>query len=1600
MFSITIGKNKRHSFIGFFLILLLTVSPGVVQGAFDPVNDDTDLFLTNPNVASDRPNVLIILDNTANWNQAFSNEKSALVSVVESLNDIYNVGLMMFHETGGSDDNVVGSYVRYAVRQMTEENKAVLSSVVNGLDIIGDKSNNAVTALGMYEAYLYYAGAASYASYGKAKTDYQGNSSNPANSLGDHALGSSPNSSTPFNSPISNGCQKNFIIYISNGPANENSSVLQTSENVLANLTGNSPPNVISITPDGQEGNWGDEWAEYMANSDVNDDIGETQNVFTYTLEVDPGTTGGGPDMTALLKSMANKGKGRYFAVSSSNNGQAIVNALNQIFQEVQSVNSVFAATTLPVSVNVRGTNLNQVYVGMFRPDSQKLPRWYGNLKCYQLGLDDSTGELYLTDVNDVKAENSTTGFVTNNATSFWTESSNFWSFRPAEDNGSGGNSDLPDGDLVEKGGVAQKLRTDFATSQAGRNLLTCTGTCLTDGTLTDFNTDNSDITSASLLLDVQSVSALSGLQTQEITSLSDIKSVSSLSTASNPVAVSSLDNGATSQTISSLSSSVSKAISNLTNNPVVQTISGITRYANKVAEATVNGHGYYTGQVVTIAAAGCSGSYVGTFTVSVVDTNRFRYAIPSGNPGACGGGTATTTSTINTATIASHGFSSGQSVTIAGVTPSDFNGTWTITVIDSDSFKFTSAAPLGVPTIFGTATGQSTTATATTSSAHGYSFGDSITIAGATPTGYNGAVTITSVPTTTTFTYALSSSLATASGTITAAQGSTTVTATTSAAHGYSSGDTVTISGATPIGYNGSYSITVTGTTTFTYETATTLTSHTGSGVIASSGVSNSATAVVDSHGFTSGDWVTIAGASPSDYNGSYSIVKVDDDTFTYTLATTPTAATGTITARLSSNTAFASLGGHGYSTGDSITISGASPAVYNGQFTITKIDDDNFSYPLTSSPQESASGTITAGVASTQASATAISHGFTTGTDVTIAGASPGAFNGTYTITVTDSDSFYYTIASAQGTASGTITAEEVGAGVYVSARDDLINWVRGTDNFSDENSNSSSTDVRATIHNDVLHSKPAIINYNRFGDDNDIMVFYGANDGVFRGVKGGFDSTTGEPDPGAEVWGFIPTEFFGQLKRLRNNDPIISSSSKKPYFADGTISTYILDNNGDGILKPTSVDGDLVYLFISMRRGGRLLYALDVSTPSDPKFLWKRDHNDFPELGYTWSDPTVVTNLEAGSDPVLIFGAGYDPVVEDVPPEDITAVSSTTVTAGTAIYTRSMGRGVFVLNALTGDLLWQAGPPASDPGLGTYTYLQVSGMDYSVPGAVTVLRDRNSNNIVNRGYFGDTGGNVWRIDMKVDFDNWTVTKLAAVADTTTIPAGLRKFLYAPDVVYGDGYDAVLLSSGDREHPLDVSVENRMYMFKDQAIGTTAAVDSVGISLSWPLTEGSLYDATTNCIGDVADCVGETQSDAQTLLDGQRGWYIPLAAGEKGVGNAITLNNVTFFNTHQPASVATSVSCVSDLGVARSYQIAFQNATSMSDRNQDGEEKAEDRAQVHSGGGFLPPPTPVIVDIDGKTVIGVVSGITVSSPPGIQLGARVRRFWFKEID
>lgn len=69
------------------------------------------------------------------------------------------------------------------------------------------------------------------------------------------------------------------------------------------------------------------------------------------------------------------------------------------------------------------------------------------------------------------------------------------------------------------------------------------------------------------------------------------------------------------------------------------------------------------------------------------------------------------------------------------------------------------------------------------------------------------------------------------------------------------------------------------------------------------------------------------------------------------------------TLTSLTQSNgIATATKTGHGQNDGDLVTIAGATPSGYNGTFNITKIDANSFTYPVSSSLSTPATGTITA--------------------------------------------------------------------------------------------------------------------------------------------------------------------------------------------------------------------------------------------------------------------------------------------------------------------------------------------------------------------------------------------------------------------------------------------------------------------------------------------------------------------------------------------------------------------------------------------------------------------------------------------------------------
>ncbi len=453
--------------------------------------DDVDLFVGTPASATEAPNVLIVLDNTANWNDAFTNEMAALSSVVSALPaNKFRVGLMMFTETGGGNSGNDGAYVRAAIRPLSDANKPLYQALVNGLDKLDDKSNGGKISKAMEEAYLYFSAGTPHSGNEKKKTDYLGNTFGTTASKNVYALAGNAlqaKDGARYNSPIVTGCAKNYIIYISNGPAQDNNSDIVQATDALAAAGGST--STIGITPSGSQDNVADEWARFMKKSSL--------GITTYTVDINKTTTGQGPGWTALLKSAANVSSGKYFDVTAT--GSQIADALNAIFSEIQAVNSVFASVSLPVSVNTQGTYLNQVYVGMFRPDQDGFPRWAGNLKQYKLGV--INNELKLQDADSQSAINSSTGFIAECARSFWTPSTtvgeNYWAFRPQ-----GGclsvpgsdASDYPDGNIVEKGAQGYMLRR--ATS---RTVKTCDPAFDSCTTLTDFNDANTAVTSSLL---------------------------------------------------------------------------------------------------------------------------------------------------------------------------------------------------------------------------------------------------------------------------------------------------------------------------------------------------------------------------------------------------------------------------------------------------------------------------------------------------------------------------------------------------------------------------------------------------------------------------------------------------------------------------------------------------------------------------------------------------------------------------------------------------------------------------------------------------------------------------------------------------------------------------------------------------------------------------------------------------------------------------------------------------------------------------------------------------------------------------------------------
>jgi type IV pilus assembly protein PilY1 len=544
---------------------------------------------------------------------------------------------------------------------------------------------------------------------------------------------------------------------------------------------------------------------------------------------------------------------------------------------------------------------------------------------------------------------------------------------------------------------------------------------------------------------------------------------------------------------------------------------------------------------------------------------------------------------------------------------------------------------------------------------------------------------------------------------------------------------------------------------------------------------------------------------------------------------------------------------------------------------------------------------------------------------------------------------------------------------------AKDTLINWSRGANSQGESamvnNVAITTSAMRPSVHGDVVHSRPVAVNMGTDASPK-VIVFYGANDGMLRGINGNQTVTftvngTSVP-PGGEFWSFMPPEFFSSIVRLYNDSQKILtptlSGTPKSYGMDGPVVSY----------KATNGDA---WIYAAMRRGGRALYAFKVDATSFAVSLkWKRGcgdsgtsnctndtNGDFRLIGQTWSAPTVVkaAGYTSGGTtaPLLVMGGGYDTTCEDA------ASCSSTAT----------GNHIYVIDADTGRLLKD------------FTTAR------SVVGQVIQLPDSSGN--ITFAYAADLGGNVYRISGatasaaigSTSPDNWTMTKIASLgcstATTCTSPPN-RKFLNSPNVLVdsANSRNIILIGSGDRERPINTSNTTSNYFFAiyDKPTVTTWLSD----------------ESTVNCPGVSALCLNSLLSVSSATvptaadLAAKKGMYRLLLTNEQVVTTSVSVFNVVRFSTNTP-NVPVANSCTANLGTVRNYALSVTNF-----EKPDG--TTDDPFTVSTAGGL--PPDPVL----GQTLIdgvkrpfvigcdGALQACDVTPPSGATNPAKIKSYWF----
>ncbi len=445
-------------------------------------------------------------------------------------------------------------------------------------------------------------------------------------------------------------------------------------------------------------------------------------------------------------------------------------------------------------------------------------------------------------------------------------------------------------------------------------------------------------------------------------------------------------------------------------------------------------------------------------------------------------------------------------------------------------------------------------------------------------------------------------------------------------------------------------------------------------------------------------------------------------------------------------------------------------------------------------------------------------------------------------------------------------------------VLERERLIQYIHGYDVYSKEKAKTS-LQKRKWLLGAIVNSRPLVIPY----DDSKKVIYVGANDGMLHA----FDDATGD-----ELWCFIPAELLARLKELTQGNGL-------KYFVDGSPKAYITNSQK--------------IIVFGLRRGGNNYYALDVTDPENPRILWKigPETPGYSEMGQTWSTPRFGRIRYGSSSRVACFiGGGYDENQDrKIPSND------------------EKGRAIYAVDLLTGEQIWK------------WDFAKDPRMNYSIPSDISRV-DTNGDGYTDRLYVGDTGGRLWRFDIKLGDPKAWSGRITFNANLNSTGSSKRKIFYRPDVVLEQDHEIIYFGTGDREHPNEQNVVNRIYAVKDRNI------ESI-------LAEDDLVDVTKN------------PSSVQNI-NSKDGWFISLDAnkGEKVFGDPFVGFKVTYLSTFTPSLDGKE-------GISRIYALDYMNGNPIINLNASNDNTAgvkidlSDRSKVIGTG--IPSGT-VVSELNGR--------------------------------